>query len=301
MDGQIQIEVDVPPSFKYEAISIEEGGSETVRKRDVETRKRKAISQILRGCPDNRSILVYLREEENALEDELEEEREEREGRLNAIESRLRNEIEWTFPNESDENKQALFQYVRDGERGLWGMWDVARPDLTTDEVAEEIGRAPPAPPTLWEKIEDKDQWREFTREYRVAFHDHEVDEIEFYLSIVRGLKQLARAGKLPISPDPAPVEKDDPPYHEITSEYLKLAYRWLEAGNHPSGEKPTELWQYIRKKTGKSLRTIRQTFQNQGWYEPHTGEKTPTAYTVNAVLEEGAKYFAPETESQTE
>jgi hypothetical protein len=76
---------------------------------------------------------------------------------------------------------------------------------------------------------------------------------------------------------------------HPSTEEYLRTAKEWIDAGNRPSGDKPTELWTHLHEQTGASRGTIRKTFKNHEWYDPTVGSapeanETPTEHTIQSV-----------------
>lgn len=72
---------------------------------------------------------------------------------------------------------------------------------------------------------------------------------------------------------------------HPSTEEYLRAAYRWFEAGNRPSGDRPEEFWKHIAEETGTTKHNLREVFKNHGWYDPHVSpDTTPSEYLIEKL-----------------
>lgn len=83
--------------------------------------------------------------------------------------------------------------------------------------------------------------------------------------------------------------------YSPAMTAYLKVAYAWLEAGNQPQGDRPTELWKHIADITGKRRDAIIKTFKRNGLYDPHPSEEdgTPTEGTVRKIKQIGQEHLS--------
>ena len=123
------------------------------------------------------------------------------------------------------------------------------------------------------------------------------VQQEKFSLRIVKHVHGQYLHGALTLDGGNEPLDPSDTDLHPSTARYLEVAHKWIESGNRPSGDKPTELWQHIAEETGKSTDTIRSTFKNREWYDPGVGttpenDQTPTAHTVQAVRDAYDEHF---------
>jgi len=235
IDDLGEIELMVPPGFGGNAMEEFTEGETG----DWTALKRQKVSDILDSIPENRDPLTHLQEKEQALSKEIDEAETEREKRISELEDNLRRSIRHRFPDASEGERDHFFRWVRNGRESLHRMsMDLLESGQITDPDSV------PAPPRLWEEIEDKNHWREITEEFRRA--KAAVKPLKFRLGIVQIVKRFARVGALDklrsAHRDPLPDLFSDRPTLRSHAERLLKKYR-QRSTSLPDGMEAFKEW----------------------------------------------------------
>jgi hypothetical protein len=123
------------------------------------------------------------------------------------------------------------------------------------------------------------------------------IQQQKFSLRVVEHVHGQYLHGALTPHGGDEPLDLSDTDLPSSTARYLKVAHQWIESGNRPSGDMPTELWKAIAQATDASRDTIRSTFKNREWYNPNIGtapqdDRTPTAHTIQKVRDAYDEFF---------
>jgi hypothetical protein len=117
------------------------------------------------------------------------------------------------------------------------------------------------------------------------------IQQEKFSLHVVEHVHGQYLRGALTLGGSDEPLDPTDTDLPSPTAQYLEAAHKEIESGDHPSGDKPTELWKAVADATGKEPRNVRETFRNRDWYRPY-GTPTPLEYTIRAVQEAFEEHF---------